>query len=180
MGTKANLVIARPVVYTGPVATALPTITGTLGGSITTTGFTDVGFLGEGTKVVIEFMAERRKFRPMNKLAPIGAQNISKGAKITIQCAESDLSKWELALASAAEASDVLQDNDDGAIAFLQLLIVTPAKVFRFRMVAPDENAKTELDDTTEEMVEIVLEAYEYEAGTDGERIWEIHTRTAA
>ena len=179
MGTTANLVIPKPEVYLGPVAQAMPTVTGTLGGSVTMTGFTGLGFLAEGSKVSIEFMAERRKFRPMNKLTPIGAANITKGAKITLTLAESDVVAWEAAMASCLEDTAVLEDNDDGAINFFQLLIVTAAKVWQFRRVATDENAKAELDDTQEEQIEVVFEAYEYEAATDGERVWKCHTRTA-
>jgi len=179
MGTVANLVIPKPEIYLGPVAQAMPTITGTLGGTVSTTGFTGVGFLSEGSKASLEFMAERRKFRPMNKLTPIGAANITKGAKITLTLAESDVAAWEVAMASAAEAGGVVTDNDDGAINFYQMLIITAAKVWQFRMVAADENAKSELDDTQEEQIEVIFEAYEYESGTAGERVWKCHTRTA-
>lgn len=179
MGTAANLVIPKPEIWIAPVATAFPTITGTLGGTVTMTGFTAVGFLGEGSKAAVEFMAERRKFRPMNKLAPIGAQNISKGAQLSITCAESDLSKWELALATTLDGSDILLDGDDEDVVFYQVAIVTTTKVLRFRKMASDGNAKAELDDTTEEQPQLVLEAYEYEAGDAGERIWKWYPRTA-
>lgn len=179
MGTSANIVIPRPELYVAPVATALPTVTGTLGGSITWTGFTSVGFLGQGSKVTMEFMAERRKIQPMNKVCAIDAKTVRKGLKITLSLHESDVAAWNLALSSATEDTDVLSDSDADDPVFKQLAIQTPTKVWQIRKVTSDENAKTELDDSTEEMVQIVLEAYEYEAATAGQRIWKCHTRTA-
>lgn len=178
-GTRANMVIPQPEIYLAPVATAWPTITGTLGGTITMTGFTHLGFLGEGSKAVVEFMAGRRKFKPMNKKTAIGAATISKDAKVSLTLAESDLAKWAVALAAALGEGDTLGDGGDDAVSFYQLAIVTTTKVLRFRMVASDGNAKADLDDQTEEQPQIVLEAYEYEEGDLGERIWKWYPRTA-
>lgn len=179
MGTFANMVIPKPEVWIAPVDTAFPTITGTLGGTVTMTGFTEVGFLGEGTKAGVEFSAERRKFRPMNKLAPIGAQTIARGAMLSLTLAESDLTKWATALATTLDGNDILNDGDDEDLPFVQVAIVTTTKVLRFRKMASDGNAKVDMDDTTEEQPQVVLEAYEYEAGDAGERIWKWYPRTA-
>ena len=179
MGESVNMVIPKPEIWIAPVATAFPTVTGTLGGTVTMTGFTSVGFLGEGTKAGIEFMAERRKFKPMNKLAAVGAQTISKGAKVSLTLAESDLEKWAIALSTALDGDDILLDGDTEDVSFLQVAIVTTTKVLRFRKMASDGNAKVDMDDKTEEQPQIVLEAYEYEDGDAGERIWKWYPRTA-
>ena len=65
---------------------------------------------------------------------------------------ESDVAAWNLALSSATEDTDVLSDSDADDPVFKQLAIQTPTKVWQIRKATSDENAKTGLDDTTEEM----------------------------
>jgi hypothetical protein len=178
MGTEANISVSRPLVYTAPLSTALPTITGTLGSTITMTGFTDIGFLAE--KVEIEFTKEDRDIQPMNEVAPIDAKTIRKGVMVKVTCMESDADLLAIALQSASETSDVISDNAAGDTTFLSMAVVTALKVYHLKKVKSDENVTIPSDDTEEDKVEITFKGYLDTGETAGEQLWKIHERTAA
>ena len=182
MGTAANVVIEKPeFVGYAAVGTSGLTATGTLGGSVTTTGFTDVGFTDGAGTIKINFSATNmRRVRPAGMEGDLKAYGLQKKATIEFDALEEVIETLDLALAMSTLASNEMPDGGDAEISYIALVIVTPKYIYHFKKVANAEGFDKEIDDKAESKTPFMLETFVEEAATAGERQWVIQERTAA
>lgn len=180
MGTNANIINIKPQgIYVADVATALPTITGTLGETITMTGWTDLGFVDPEGNIKIKFEAESRVVRAMGHEGDLKAFKTSQRAIISFTNMEEVIENIQRNLNVASVSSSNLGDGGSGEIGYKALAIVTTKLVYHFKRVGNVEGLELEIDDTQESKIPFVLQTFIEEAATAGERQWKIHTRTA-
>lgn len=180
MGTAANVINIKPQgIYTAAVATALPTITGTLGSAITMTGWTDVGFIDPEGNIKIKFESEPRVVRPIGMEGALKAFKTSQRAIISFTNLEEVIDNIQKSLNVASVSSSNLTDGGSGEIAYIALAIVTTKLVYHFKAVGNVDGLELEIDDTRESQIPFMLQTFVEEAATAGERQWKIHTRTA-
>lgn len=180
MGTAANILNVRPQgIYIADVATALPTITGTLGETLVMTGWTDLGFIDPDGKIKIAFTGESRPVRPMGMEGTLKAFKTSQRAKISFVGLEEVIEAIQRSLNVASVSSSNLGDGGTGEIGYKALAIVTTKLVYHFKKVGNEDGLELELDDQQESKIPYTLMTFVEEAATAGERQWKIHTRTA-
>lgn len=180
MGTAANSIVIKPQgIYTAPVATALPTITGTLGNTITMTDWTDLGFIDPDGKLKIEFVPEVKTVRAMGMEGALKSFKTSQRAKISFSGLEETIAAVQKSLNLSSVTSDTLTDGGSGEIGYTALAIVTNNLVYHFKRVGNEEGLVKEIDDADAAKMAFVLMTFVEEAATAGERQWKIHNRTA-
>lgn len=180
MGEKANIIIEQiQGVYYEAVGTALPTITGTLGGTVDMSSWTDAGFIDPDGKIKVKFNANVRKIRPMGVEGHLKGIAVQKSATIEFMGLEDVIENIALALNGAEVASNALGDGGDAELGYIALAIVSSNVVYHFKRVAPNHEYEKEISDTEESKTPFVLETYVEEAATAGERQWKILERTA-
>jgi len=179
MGTKANIVVDKiEGVYTGDVGETLPTITGTLGNSITMTGWDDMGFTEGAAEINPE--ADIRKVRPNGMEGDLMAFATGVGGTVKVMGLESTLANLQLALSRGTVASDALPDGGAGALPQKALAIVATTKVYHVKAVSTNGKTAIKVDDKNPNMWEMEFDMYVEEAATAGERIYKTHDRTAS
>lgn len=182
MGTAADVIIEKPQgVYHADVATALPTITGTLGSAITMTSWTDLGFVDSQAKIKISFSGNPVLIRPMGMEGNLKGIVTAKKATIEFMGLEEDIAKYELALGGGATvASNEMPDGGDAECTYQALAIVTTRLVYHFKKVSAIVDMAKEISDDSPAMPSFKLETFVEEAADAGERQWNILERTAA
>jgi len=176
-GTNANVIIEKPQgVFYADVATAAPTIAGTVGGTVDMSGWTDVGFYDPEGKIKISFGANVRKIRPGGMEGNLKAIATQKMATIEFSGIEDVIDAMKLALNGSSD-SGAISDGGDGELGYVALIIVTTNVVYHFKKVAPNHELAKEISDTEESKTPFVLETYVEEAATAGERQWKITSR---
>lgn len=182
MGTNSNVINIRPQgVYKADVGTALPTVTGTYGSTISMGGdWTDCGFIDPEGKIKIEFTAETKPVRPMGMEGSLKAFKTSQRAKVSFTGLEEVIDSLQSSLNVDSVASENLGDGGAGEVGYIALAIVTTKMVYHFKKVANEEGLTLELDDTQESKIPFSLMTFVEEDATAGERQWKIHTRTGS
>lgn len=177
MGTDANVAKGCGLVYLATEGTALPTITGTLGGSITWTSWTSIGHQENEFAVKLETMYE--DFRPAGEIANVLAHMIGKAASGAFVCAESDADLINKALPTSSISSAVVSDGGDAAVVYKALAIQTPLLVYHFKRVILNVEDEIKLDDTKRTVIPVTFKAFLRKGDTDGQELYQIHERTA-
>ena len=181
MGTDANVINIKPQgIYTAAVATALPTVTGTLGSAITMTGWTDVGFIDPAGNIKIKFEADTKIVRPVGFEGDLKAFKTAQRAIISFTNMEEVVDNLQDSLNVSAVSSSTLDDGGSGEIAYMALAIVTTKLVYHFKRVGNVDGLELEIDDMRESQIPYMLRTFVEEAATATERQWKIHTRTGA
>lgn len=180
MGTEANVITVKPEgVYYAAVATSSPTATGTLGGAVSMTGWTDLGFIdGEGS-IKMTFGKEVRRVRPAGMEGNLKGLVSSKMATIEVMGIEEIIANLEIALGDGVLASNEIPDGGAGELAYIALVVVTTRTVYHFKKVAQVDETPKEVDDKSEAKMPFKLETFVEAAATAGERQWLCMERTA-
>lgn len=181
-GTAANIIVEKPQgVYYADVATALPTITGTLGSTITMASWTDLGFIDPNGKISIAFSGYAVRVRPMGMEGDLKAIVTAKKATIEFMGLEETIANIALALGGGATvASNEMPDGGDAECTYKALAIVTTKVVYHFKKVSAVVDTTKEISDDSPAMPSFKLETFVEEAATAGERQWNILERTGA
>lgn len=180
MGTAASMVIDEfEGVFYAAVATTGMTATGTLGGSVTTTGWTDIGFVDSNAKIKISFEGNEVQGRPLGMEGNLKKAVTQKKATIEFMGLEEDIDLIALALGGTV-ASNALPDGGDGELNYKALSIITKNKIYWFKKTAPVFDLEKEVGDDDWSGATLKFETYVEEAATAGERQWKILERTAA
>lgn len=181
MGTAANIIIDDfDGIFTAAVATAGMTATGTLGGSVTTTNWTDLGFIDPEGKIKLSFTGNAVKTRPMGMEGNLQGTVTQKHCTIEFIGLEDTVDALSKALAAQTEGSDEIPDGGDAAMTYLAMSIITTNKIYHFKKIAPAVDFEKEISDDSEARLMFKWETYVEEAATAGERQWVIMERTAA
>ena len=113
MGTVANVIIDDiQGVFYADVATTAMTATGTLGGSVTTTGWTDAGFVDSEAKIKLGFSGNEVKARPLGLEGDLKKVVTQKKCMIEFMGMEDTIANLALAL-SGTVASNEMPDGGD-------------------------------------------------------------------
>lgn len=180
MGTAASMVIDEfDGVFYAPVATAGLTATGTLGGSVTTTGWTDTGFIDSEAKIKISFSGNEVKGRPLGMEGDLKKAVTAKKAIVEFMGLEEDIDLLALALGGTV-ASNALPDGGDGELNYKAISIITKNKIYWFKKMAPVFDLEKEIGDDDWSGATLKFETFVEEAATANERQWKILERTAA
>jgi len=180
MGTEANVIVVKPQgVYYAAVATASPTATGTLGGSVSMSGWTDLGYVdGEGA-IKMTFGKEVKRVRPAGMEGNLKGLVTSKMATIEVMGIEEIIANLEIALGDGVLASNEIPDGGAGELAYIALCVVTTRAVYHFKKVSQAEELAKDVDDNSEAKMPFKLETFVEAAATAGERQWVCMERTA-
>ncbi len=179
MGEEANIIIDKlQGVYWEAVGTALPTVTGTLNGTVNMSTWNDAGFIDPEGKIKVKFNANVRKIRPMGMEGNLKGIAVQKSATIEFMGLEDVIDNVAMALSGAAVSANALTDGGDAELGYIALAIVSSNVVYHFKRVAPNHEYEKEINDTEESKTPFVLETYVEEAATAGERQWKILERT--
>lgn len=175
MATNASVITGCGKVYLATEGTAFPTITGTLGGSITWTSFTSVGH--QENQFELEIIEELLPFRPAGEVGNVMANMIEKGIKGKFTFAESDATALNLALACSAISSSVVSDGGVTGPTYREIGIETPLLVWQIKRATITIGSVT-LDDKKRTVFPVEFQGYVRTADTAGQQIWRAHTRT--
>lgn len=176
MGTNANVVKGCGLIYTAAEGTALPTITSTLGGSITWTNWTNVGH--QENDFALKIMTEYEEFRPAGEIANVLALLIGKGADFAFKLAESDADALNLALQNSSLSSAVVSDGGDAAVTYKAVAIQTPLLVYHFKRVILNVEDEITLDDKKRTLIPVTGKCFLRTGDTAGQQLFRIHERT--
>lgn len=176
MGTNANVVKGCGLVYYANEGTAFPTITGTLGGSITWTSWTNIGW--QENEFALRLTTEYEHFRPAGEIADVMAHLIGKGADGAFMLSESDADALALALATSSLASSVVSDGGDAAVVYKALGIQTPLLAYNFKRVILNVEDELKLDDKKRTVIPVSFKCFLRTSDTAGQQLYRIHERT--
>lgn len=181
MGTAANVILDDiQGIFYAAVATSGVTATGTLGGSVTTTGWTDTGYVDAKGKIKLTFGGNANDVRPIGMEGNLKRFMTDRMATIEFMGLEDTATLLARALAGGAVGSNAIPDGGAGEVAYAALTIITTNFVYWFKKCAPKAETVKEINDTEAAMIPFVLETFVEEAATAGERIWKILERTGA
>lgn len=180
MGTTANVIVDEiQGVFYSAVATAAMTATGTLGGSVTTTDWTDLGFVNAEDKIKLSFSGNEIVSRPLGMEGNLKKVIAQKKCEIEFMGLEDVIANLALAL-SGTVGSNEMPDGGDAEAVYKALSIITTNKIYHFKKVAPVFDTEKEIGDDDWAKTPFKLETFVEEAATAGERQWNIMERTAA
>lgn len=175
--TDSNITVGSGRVYLATVGTALPTITGTLAGSITWTSWNTPGWNAE--EVEIEFTQETIDFTPAGQKTATLDKEIKKGATVKFILYESDADAVNKFLNTSSLASAVVSDGGDTAETYTALAIETDLLVYHFKKVRLTPDGSLTLSDEEFTKLPVLAKCFQYLSDTAGQRIYRIHERTA-
>jgi hypothetical protein len=180
MGTKANIHVEKPEgIYYADVATTGMTATGTLGSTVTTTGWTDTGFVDPEGKVKLTFGGNAIDVRPLGMEGNLSRFVNQKTLRVEFMGLEDVVASLDLAM-NATLARNEIPDGGDAESTYKALAIIFKRYIVWIKKAAPAAEFVHENVDTEVKKIPFVFDAFVEEAADAGERQWKIMERTAA
>lgn len=174
--TAANIDLGAARIYYAATGTALPTITGTLNGTVTWTGWTKYPY-NSGT-VTIGLTEETKEILPNGKKTPIASEVIRKGAEIKFACMESDVESLRLCLTSSGGTTTIKDGGAATAVVYRALALETDLAVYHFKKAKWSGAIELETSDESENTHEVTIMALALDTETADEQVYQIHKRT--
>ena len=178
MATDTNVVVGCGVPYIATEGVALPTITGTLGTSITWTNWTSLGHNENDFRINFETVYE--DFKPAGEVSETMTHMTIKRASGEFKLSETDATAFNYAMASSGITTTVVKDNGVTGPTYRGFAVQTKLTVYHFKRVILNISGDIELDDEKRVVIPVTFKAYARKAETDGVELYVIHERTSA
>lgn len=180
MGTKENIHVEKPEgVFYADVGTSGLTATGTLGGSVTTTGWTDAGFVDPEGKIKLTFGGNAIDVRPLGMEGNLARFVSQKTLRAEFMGLEDVVATLDLAMNSTL-ASNEMPDGGDAESTYKAIAIIFKRYIVWIKKAAPAAEFTHENGDDAAAKIPFMLDAFVEEDADAGERQWKIMERTAA
>jgi len=178
MGTPGNVRVIKPQgIYYAPVATALPTVSGTLGGTVDFSMWNDTGFIDPEGKIKVTFSSNQINVRPIGMEGDLMGFKTKKSAMVEFMGFEKTLENLAIAIGGTV-ASNEMGDGGDGQVPYYAWAFVEDGLVYHFKKLAAMDDTDDEVADDDIGKVQFKLKTFVEEAATAGERQWKILKRT--
>jgi len=173
---NATVVTGCGIPYIATVGTSLPTITGTLGSTITWTGFTKIGWGENDFTIKVETNFE--EFKPAGQISEVLDNLVSKRISGKFMLAQSDADALNLAMASSSISSAVVSDGGTTAPVYFALAIETPLIVYHIKKVRFNIEDELKLDDEKRTVIPVTFKGRLYTSDSAGQQLYRFHERT--
>lgn len=173
----AAVVVGCGIPYRASVGTALPTITGTLGGSITWTGFTKMSLTENDFEINIETVYD--EFKPAGEISELLDNMTVKRISGKIMFSQSDADLLNAVLASSSISSAVVSDGGVTQPTYYALAIQTKLIVYHIKKVIFNIEDAIKLDDEKRTVIPVSFKGRLYTSDSAGTQLYQFHERTA-
>lgn len=173
----AAVVVGCGIPYRATEGTALPTITGTLGGSITWTNFTKIGYTENDFEINIETVYD--EFKPAGEISEMLDNMTVKRISGKFMLSQSDADAFNAALAASSISSAVVSDGGVTQPTYYALAIQTKLMVYHIKRVLFNIEDAIKPDDEKRLIVPVSFKGRIRTADTAGQQLYQFHERTA-
>ncbi len=177
-GTPGNVRIIKPQgIYYAAVGTALPTVAGTLGGTVDFSAWMDPGYIDPDGKIKVKFSSKQIDVRAMGLEGDLMGFKVQKKAVIEFMGFEKTLENLAVAIGGTVAGSE-LPDGGDGQVPYYAWAFVEDGLVYHFKKLGAMDDTDDEIADDEVSKVKFALKTFVEEAATAGQRQWNILKRT--
>lgn len=172
----AAVVVGCGIPYRAAVGTALPTITGTLGGSITWTGFTKLAYTENDFELNIETKYD--EFKPAGEISELLDNMVTRRISGKFNLSQSDADAFSAALPSSSLSTTVLSDGGTTQPTYYALAIQTKLMVYHVKRVLLNIEDGLKPDDEKRLVIPVTFKGRLYTSDSAGQQLWQFHERT--
>lgn len=174
---NAAIVVGCGIPYVATVGTSLPTITGTLGGSITWTSWTKAAYTENDFEIKIETVYD--EFKPAGEVSEMFDNMTVKRISGKFNLAQSDADAFNLALASSSISSAVVSDGGTTQPTYYGLAIQTKLMVYHIKKALFNIEDAIKPDDEKRLIIPVTFKGRLYASDSAGQQLYRFHERTA-